>query len=228
MLLIHQCYLPGEWCVLCTLRSALFSAEARGLFSQALCVIILEQYLSTRSYAQEKRSLHAWYPDDPNINKMTMSRLVDRFRETLVVHDRKWSGRPSVLTDEKIKAVKELLQRSPRKSLRKLTTQAQISYRSAQRSANKLRLLPYCILVVQELRQPDLVKRLQCCRWFWWFVEEHGVGMLDNVFFSDEAWFHLSRYVNSQNSRMSCSENPHMFHEKLLHPQKIGVAYVVM
>ena len=50
--------------------------------------------------------------------------------------------------------------------------------------------------------------------------------MLDNVFFSDEAFFHLSRYANSKNSRMWCSENPHMFHEKLLHGVEYGVLQV--
>jgi hypothetical protein len=35
-------------------------------------------------------------------------------------------------------------------------------------------------------------------------------------------WFHISRYVNSQNSRFLSSENPHLFHEVQLHSQKIG------
>ena len=87
-----------------------------------------------------------------------------------------------------------------------------------QRAAKKLELRPYRISVVQELQQSDLVKRLQYCRWF-----RNEVGVLENVFFSDEAWFQLRGYVNSQNSRMWCSENPHIFHEKPLHPQKLGV-----
>jgi hypothetical protein len=41
-------------------------------------------------------------------------------------------------------------------------------------------------------------------------------------FSSDEAWFHLSGYVNSQNSWFWSSENPHLFHEVPLHSQKIG------
>jgi penicillin-binding protein-related factor A (putative recombinase) len=43
------------------------------------------------------------------------------------------------------------------------------------------------------------------------------------VFFTDEAWFHLSSYVNSQNYRTWRTENPHNFTETPLHPQKIGV-----
>jgi hypothetical protein len=51
---------------------------------------------------------------------------------------------------------------------------------------------------------------------------QNGIGILENVFFPDEAWFHLSGYENSQNSRFWSSENPHLFHEVPLHSQKIG------
>ena len=42
-------------------------------------------------------------------------------------------------------------------------------------------------------------------------------------FMLDEAWFHLSEYVNSQNTRYWSSENPHVIHETPLHDLKIGV-----
>ena len=47
--------------------------------------------------------------------------------------------------------------------------------------------------------------------------------MLDRVYFSDEAWFHLDEYVNSQDSPIWSNENPHTFHERALHARKIGV-----
>ena len=37
--------------------------------------------------------------------------------------------------------------------------------------------------------------------------------VLDVTFFTDEAWFHLSGYVNSQNSRLWSYDNPHSLHE---------------
>jgi hypothetical protein len=43
------------------------------------------------------------------------------------------------------------------------------------------------------------------------------------VSYSDEIWFHLSGYVNSQNSRIWSAENPHTFHERPLHSLKVGV-----
>ncbi|KAJ4437880.1 hypothetical protein ANN_13819 [Periplaneta americana] len=48
-------------------------------------------------------------------------------------------------------------------------------------------------------------------------------AMLFIAWFTDEAWFHLSGYVNSQNSRHWAIENPHVIHEAPMHPVKIGV-----
>jgi hypothetical protein len=42
-------------------------------------------------------------------------------------------------------------------------------------------------------------------------------------FFADEAWFHLSGYVNTQNNRYWNSINPRQTFEVLLNDQKIGV-----
>jgi hypothetical protein len=45
------------------------------------------------------------------------------------------------------------------------------------------------------------------------------------TFFSDEAWFHLQGYINTQNNRYWSSQNPHLTHEVPLHPVKVGVWY---
>jgi len=76
--------------------------------------------------------------------------------------------------------------------------------------------------VLHELKEPDQVKRVAYCRWFQTHLKENP-GILDYTWFSDEAWFHLSGYVNSQNSRIWASENPNAIHEEPLHSEKIGV-----
>jgi hypothetical protein len=45
---------------------------------------------------------------------------------------------------------------------------------------------------------------------------------------SDEAWFHLSGHINSQNTRYCAAENPHLVHEQPLHDQNIGVWCAVL
>jgi hypothetical protein len=39
------------------------------------------------------------------------------------------------------------------------------------------------------------------------------VDILDVTFFTDETWFHLSGYVNTQNTQLWSSEIPHALHE---------------
>jgi hypothetical protein len=48
-----------------------------------------------------------------------------------------------------------------------------------------------------------------------------------SAFFSDEAWFHLQGYINMQNNHYWSSQNPHLTHEVLLPPVKVGVWYAV-
>lgn len=75
---------------------------------------------------------------------------------------------------------------------------------------------------MQQLLPPDFATRMRYCEWFNENLA-HNNNLLDLTFFTDEAWFHLSGYVNSQNFRIWGAENPHEFVETNLHPQKIGV-----
>jgi hypothetical protein len=62
---------------------------------------------------------------------------------------------------------------------------------------------------MHKFREPDRGKRLQYFQWL-----KH-VASLDKIYFTDEAWFHISLYVNSQNNQVWNAENPYMFHEQL-------------
>jgi len=73
-----------------------------------------------------------------------------------------------------------------------------------------------------ELIPGDNAKRVNYCQWLKNPIRGK-IGVLDQVFFTGEAWFHLSGYVNSQNYRTWRTENPHNYTESPLLPQKIGV-----
>jgi hypothetical protein len=90
-----------------------------------------------------------------------------------------------------------------------------------QRAAKHAKIRPYKVTAVHELIGPDKIKRVDYCNWF--LRLERNPGILTMTWFIDEAWFHLSGYVNSQNTRIWASENPHAFNEAPLHPQKVGV-----
>jgi hypothetical protein len=50
---------------------------------------------------------------------------------------------------------------------------------------------------------------------------------LEFTFFSDEAWFHLQGYLNTQINRYWSSNNAHLTNEDLLHQVKVGIWYAV-
>jgi hypothetical protein len=85
-----------------------------------------------------------------------------------------------------------------------------------------LGLHPYKVSLVQQLFPQDGPARLLFCEWINEVVT-HDPNFLTKVFFSDEAWFHLDGYVNSQNLRFWSTTNPHVIHEHPLHPVKLGV-----
>lgn len=80
---------------------------------------------------------------------------------------------------------------------------------------------PYKVSTVQQLLPQDFNQRLLFCQWF--NDNLNNNDLLDNTFYSDEAWFHLSGYVNSQNYRIWSTVNPHVIEAAPLHPLKVGV-----
>ena len=101
-----------------------------------------------------------------------------------------------VRTPEVVRDIQQRISRSPQKSTQRLSQQVGLSRTTCQRVLKSLSMRAYRITCVRELKLPDKDKRLQYCRWVLSMVEE---GRLDPLlyFMSDEAWFHLSGYVNS-------------------------------
>jgi transposase len=69
-------------------------------FSQVQRVFVVEHYLASRSYSTSQNEFSETFPDSPVPNKSTISRLVNRFRDTGSVQDRNRSGRPPVLSED--------------------------------------------------------------------------------------------------------------------------------
>jgi hypothetical protein len=74
-----------------------------------------------------------------------------------------------------------------------------MSKSTCQRATQKAKIHAYCIAAVHELKEPDHEKSVAYCWWLQAFLNEDP-GILDFVWFTDEAWFHLSGYLNSQNT----------------------------
>jgi hypothetical protein len=149
--------------------------------------------------------------------------LVHLYRETGSVGSKEGSGRPKVRNEENIETVRQVIEEQPNTSIRHLQQQVDLSYTTCQRILKQdLHLHPYRLQLVHELLPNDRPRRQQFCQWFMENFQNNG-AILEKTFFSDESWFHLSGYVNSQNMRMGSGENPHYYIEVPLHSQKIGV-----
>ncbi len=83
-------------------------------------------------------------------------------------------------------------------------------------------LFPYKVQVLQKLTVFSQQRRLA-------FAEEFSAvltarpRMLFNIWFSDECHFRMNRYVNKQNMRLWCDENPIEIEEAHIHPKKVMV-----
>ena len=99
-----------------------------------------------------------------------VSALLHKFKETGSVRDKPKTGRPKVVTDTVLQNVTNKLQRSPRKSLRRLSQETRISLTSSHRAVHQLKFFPYKVHVVHKLKPEDSEKRVLFCRWFENFI----------------------------------------------------------
>nr|XP_008198792.1 PREDICTED: uncharacterized protein LOC103314449 [Tribolium castaneum] len=155
--------------------------------------------------------------------KNTLHRNVNLFRGTASTSRKEGSGRPTERTEEVIHATQEILEQDPKTSIRHLSQQVELSVGTCHKLLRKdLHVYPYRVQSVQELQPVDFPRRLQYCQWFLDNIANNN-ELLEKTFFTDEAWFHLSGYTNSQNMRIWATEHPHEIVEEPLHPEKIGV-----
>ncbi|PSN37499.1 hypothetical protein C0J52_23513 [Blattella germanica] len=96
-------------------------------FSQEHRSFILKHYFASRFYALVKDEFRRNYPDEVLSHNSTISGIIARFREYGSVADKKRTERPAILTTAKLEKVRNVTERSPSKSIRKLSAESQIS-----------------------------------------------------------------------------------------------------
>ncbi len=122
-----------------------------------------------------------------------------------------------VLTDAKLAEIEAFFMKNPRTSLRKGAQQLNVSISTLWKAVRtKLKMKPFRMSVIKEVKEVDRSQRLKFCRWIGKRIY-HDKTFLDNVWFSDEAHFHLHGHVNSWNTRIWAKENPRVSLQVGLH-----------
>lgn len=160
-----------------------------------------------------------------HIFKSCLTRCVQKFRETGSVLRKTGSGPPKKRTAEVIAQARDIMENEPGTSIRHLRQQLDtpLSLGSTHVLLHKdLNLYPYRVTMAHELLPIDYPKRLEFCNWILNKLVNNE-NFCDKIIFTDEAWFHLSGFINSQNMRIWGTEKPQNLFERPLHPLKIGV-----
>jgi hypothetical protein len=134
------------------------------------------------------------------------------------------SSRLSLIAEEKIPDISDHILQNLKKSVHKLAQQTGVSYGSTRTVLKKhLHLHLYKITSVHELKEKASIKCVEYCEWFSDINTANGEDILGIIFFTDDVWFHLSNYVNNQNSHICSTTNPHEIKVTPLHDQKVGM-----
>jgi hypothetical protein len=154
-------------------------------------VYFLESYLKTMTYVHCRQSFFEKCGRQAAV-KSAFAKIIKKFRKTGSLLDNNRNRQKLVLTPGILQDIKTAITRSPHKSLRKLSARTCISLGSAHTAVRKmLKFYPYRMQIFHELIPGDNAKRVNFCRWFKNLIRGN-IGVLDQVFFKDEAWFHLS------------------------------------
>lgn len=151
---------------------------------------------------------------DYNHFNATLDRCIKLFRETGSILRKEGSGRPLKRSQPTIDAAREIMQNNPKTPIRQLSQQMELSVGTCHTMLRKdLHFYPYRLTAVHQLLDVDPPERLEFCEWFLNTLNNDNDTLM-KTFFTDESWFYLSGYVNSQNMRTWDAENPHVFVER--------------
>ena len=149
-------------------------------------------------------------------------RTIQRFKALRTMSDRPRKGRKrSVVTDAKIKQVRERVRRNPERSMRQMAKQLQISQSSLGRiTKDYLNLTAYKKNPAQLLSQASKQKRKDRCKDL---LARFANNAHLNIVFTDEKIFTVQQHHNVQNDRVYASSKPNITIQKAAHPLSVMV-----
>lgn len=168
-----------------------------------------------------QRKFRQEYGQDPP-ERHTITKWHNQLLETGSVLRKKGSGKKPV-TAARIETVREAFLRSPRKSIRRASSELHIPSSTVHKIVHKrLKLKAYKIQLVQKLQPNDKPKRKEFTSEMLSRIDEDN-DFLNHVAFSDEATFHTSGKVHRHNCRIWGNENPRVIVEHERDSPKLNV-----
>ncbi len=196
-----------------------YSISIAAMYTVAEKVFIVECYLSHRSCVVVSREFKKKFLK--RVTKSYIYFLVRKFRKNGTLLNN-YKGRRTVISTELTLQIRHQLTEGPGNSIRKVARRfPEVSNSTVYKVAKKyLKLHPYKMRLVHEIKPQDYPKRVQFAQWF--LDEEDMNG--DYVFFSDESNFYTDGTVNGHNFIYWSSEKPEdHFRESSLCKAKVGV-----
>ena len=147
--------------------------------------------------------------------RRTIYAIYRKLMETGSVVDARRSERPrSGRSEENIRVLEEAYALSQGKSIRRAVVELEISRSSIQQMLRKdIKAFPYKLQTVHKLEEEDNDRRVEMCETLLNHYE-NDPSILDNIWFTNKAVFHLSGRVNRHNTRIWGTENPKVIEKK--------------
>lgn len=162
-----------------------------------------------REFKRTCQVFHERNGDRPLPSTSTVKRLIEKFRLTGSVGRKKYSQRERPSTgEENTINILACVAAVPVMSIPTRAQAAGMSYSSVQRILARNKLHGYKVKRVQGLYGNDFHNREVFCGWFMG-QEQRDPDFAMSIMTSDEATFHLSGTINSQNCRYWSDANPH-------------------
>jgi hypothetical protein len=122
-------------------------------------------YFKYESARKCLRKFQRKFPGEP-VRSRQIHYLVNKLKTTGSLPDKNPDRKRTVLTEETSDDIGARLVASPRKSLKRLAQERDVSITSARRATKLLKLRPYETAVVHALKEHDSVARINFCNWF--------------------------------------------------------------
>ena len=184
---------------------------------------VIRLYIETKSIVGTQRKYRRFLKTRKAPSRNVILSLVEKFLAHGSVENLRKGrcGRKKTKrTPDNVEKTQKALQRSPNKSLRRLSQELGCSKTTAQRLARTdCQLFPYKVSVHQTLTESDKQARMLYSGWFLRNCDDDS-DFLHQIWFTDEANFHLDGRVNSQNFRFWSTDLPDVVAEAPLHSAK--------